>query len=302
MVNEAREAQRQEKPWWSGDTDVKIVRETWRKKAKDKPNHLTVGSLQRFPQENWSLTASSGKANDQRNRERVVLDLFSNFEEVDPAHSHHAPEWKVAVEVISTTDEGRPGEHLHAALPVRRERLPGPGSPSFSGWIPSSSRRGRCYSSPVTVVKTRHTKPPSQDRHEGRQERCVPTNHRRPDFACIVLLHGVSRCCVPFLSHALSQVHRRSDDDGSRKRGVPCGRLTLNLPDGEASFRSLDDNGDGADCVISFGETVQMLSHAGVDGALERCCGFLFLLQWRRVFFSCWRQHGWTCPQPHENR
>ena len=30
----------------------------------------------------------------------------------------------VAVDVISTIDEGRPGEHLHAALPVRREWLP----------------------------------------------------------------------------------------------------------------------------------------------------------------------------------
>ena len=50
----------------------------------------------------------------------------------DPADSHHAlaPEEQngrtqaqiVAVEVISTMDEGRPGEHLHAALDARRER------------------------------------------------------------------------------------------------------------------------------------------------------------------------------------
>ena len=32
-----------------------------------------------FPQENWSTTALSGTANDRRNRERFVLDLFSNF-------------------------------------------------------------------------------------------------------------------------------------------------------------------------------------------------------------------------------
>ena len=32
-----------------------------------------------FPQESWSTTALSGTANDRRNRERVVLDLFSNF-------------------------------------------------------------------------------------------------------------------------------------------------------------------------------------------------------------------------------
>ena len=55
--------------------------------------------------------------------------------------------------------------------------------------------------------------------------------------------------------------------------------LLLNLFDGKASFRSLDDNGDGADCVSSFDETAQMLSHAGVDGALERSCAFLFLLK-----------------------
>ena len=76
-----------------------------------------------------------------------------------------------------------------------------------------------------------------------------------------------------------------SDDDGNRKRGVPCRHLAgqffssclfWNLSDGEASFRS-HGNGDGADCVISFDETVQMLSHAGVDGALERSCGILLL-------------------------
>ena len=39
-----------------------------------------------------------------------------------------------------------------------------------------------------------------------------------------------------------------------------------------------NDNG-GADCVTSFDETVQMLSYAGVDGALERSCGFLSLLK-----------------------
>ena len=32
-----------------------------------------------FPQERWSTTALSGTANDRRNREHVVLDLFSNF-------------------------------------------------------------------------------------------------------------------------------------------------------------------------------------------------------------------------------
>ena len=55
--------------------------------------------------------------------------------------------------------------------------------------------------------------------------------------------------------------------------------LFWNLSDGEASLRSMEDNGDGADCVISFDETVQRLSRAGVDGAFERSCGFLFLLK-----------------------
>ena len=32
-----------------------------------------------IPQDNWSSTASSGKANDWRNRARVFLDLFSNL-------------------------------------------------------------------------------------------------------------------------------------------------------------------------------------------------------------------------------
>ena len=41
--------------------------------------NLTAGSLQRFHQDNWSSTASPGKANDWRSRERVVLDLFSNL-------------------------------------------------------------------------------------------------------------------------------------------------------------------------------------------------------------------------------
>ena len=137
-----------------------------------------------------------------------------------------------------------------------------------------------------------------------RQERRPPATHRRLEVVCSVphiaaVDSSPRRGVVPFfLSHTLSPVHRqgdlgdeadgmkgdtiklRSDDDGNRKRGVPCGHLArqssfsgclfLNLSDGEASF------GDGADCVSSFDETVQMLSHAG---ALEKGCGFLFLLK-----------------------
>ena len=63
----------------SRDTDAQIVRYTFFMGAKDKSNHLTAGSFQRFPQGYWSLIVSSGKANAQRNREHVVLDLFSNL-------------------------------------------------------------------------------------------------------------------------------------------------------------------------------------------------------------------------------
>ena len=54
--------------------DVQIVRCTWRKGAL-----LTAGSFQRFPQEDWSSTDSSGEVNDCENREHVVLNLFSNI-------------------------------------------------------------------------------------------------------------------------------------------------------------------------------------------------------------------------------
>ena len=43
---------------------------------------VCADSRQSFPQEKWSSAASSGKANDWRTRERVVLDLFSNLESV----------------------------------------------------------------------------------------------------------------------------------------------------------------------------------------------------------------------------
>ena len=49
-------------------------------RVKDKPNHLTAGSLFSFPQDSQSSTASSGKANDWRDREHVVLDWFSNLQ------------------------------------------------------------------------------------------------------------------------------------------------------------------------------------------------------------------------------
>ena len=48
----------------------------------------------------------------------------ARVERVPEEQSRGTQEQTVAVEVISTIDEGWPGEHLHAARPVRRERLP----------------------------------------------------------------------------------------------------------------------------------------------------------------------------------
>ena len=47
--------------------------------AKDKQNHPVADSLQRFSQVYWSSTSLSGQTIHLRNRECVVLDLFSNF-------------------------------------------------------------------------------------------------------------------------------------------------------------------------------------------------------------------------------
>ena len=78
MVNESWEAQRQENLGGVAILTCKSCDKSWRK-VTDKSNHLSAGSLRSVPQESWSLTASSGKANEQRNPEHVVLDLFSNF-------------------------------------------------------------------------------------------------------------------------------------------------------------------------------------------------------------------------------
>ena len=78
MVNESWEAQRQENLGGVAILTCKSCDTFWRK-VTDKSNHLSAGSLRSVPQESWSLTASSGKANEQRNPEHVVLDLFSNF-------------------------------------------------------------------------------------------------------------------------------------------------------------------------------------------------------------------------------
>ena len=62
----------------SRDTNAQIVRYTFfhGSDRQIEPSHGWFPPT--FPQDNWSLTALLGKANDWRNREHVVLDLFSN--------------------------------------------------------------------------------------------------------------------------------------------------------------------------------------------------------------------------------
>ena len=55
----------------SRDTNAQIVRYTNRT--------ISRLVLPMFLQESWRRTALSGRANDWRNREHVVLDLFSNL-------------------------------------------------------------------------------------------------------------------------------------------------------------------------------------------------------------------------------
>ena len=56
-----------------------IVPYIWVWKRKNKSDHLTADSFQRFPQDEWSSISSSCKANGWRYRERAVFDLFSNL-------------------------------------------------------------------------------------------------------------------------------------------------------------------------------------------------------------------------------
>ena len=161
-------------------------------------------------------------------------------------------------------------EQIVAVLPVHPERLPAgalqrglacdPGV-RLSCARPCRLRAvvGGCFTeaSFVTAVKTHQTKPPSQDRHEDRPEGRVLANHHRPDFACSALRHrGSSQSAVfPFLFHAQSRVHRkgdfgveadgmkgntiklRSDDGGSRKRGVSYGHLARHISQDRHFFK-----------------------------------------------------------------
>ena len=120
----------------------------------------------------------------------------------------------------------------------------------------------------MTADKTHQTKPPSQDRHENRQERRVPANHHRPDFACSVCPVGAaagvdvdssSRCGVVFLflffflcvpNHKSigrvtlamrgttgDTIKLRSDGDGSRKRGVSYGYFASQISQDSSFFQ-----------------------------------------------------------------
>ena len=63
----------------SRDTNAQIVRYTFfhGSERQIEPSHGWFPPT--FPHYNWSLTALLGKANDWKNREHVVLDLFSNL-------------------------------------------------------------------------------------------------------------------------------------------------------------------------------------------------------------------------------
>ena len=75
--------------WWaksgdtlveaSRDTNAQIVRYTFFQGSEKTSRTISRLVLPMFLQDNWSLTALLGKANDWRNREHVVLDLFSNL-------------------------------------------------------------------------------------------------------------------------------------------------------------------------------------------------------------------------------
>ena len=64
---------------YSRDTNAQIVRDTFFHGSERQIEPSQGWFPPTFLQDNWSLTASLGKANDWRNREHVVLDLFSNL-------------------------------------------------------------------------------------------------------------------------------------------------------------------------------------------------------------------------------
>ena len=64
---------------------MQIVRYAWREERKTNRTHFTAGSLHSFPQGNWSSTASSGQANDQRESETCCSGTILKLENgIDP--------------------------------------------------------------------------------------------------------------------------------------------------------------------------------------------------------------------------
>ena len=105
------------------------------------------------------------------------------------------------------------------------------------------------YDSPGVGVG-RQPEEPRNTRPTTTPSSCRATTMTAASEVCLVVISQDTSCKTVFFSSC----------------------LFWNLSDGEASFGPLDDNGGGADCVSSFYEAVQMLSCAGVDGALERDC------------------------------
>ena len=202
-----------------------------------------------------SRRAPTMRLSSQRNTSKIVT---SEWKRAPEEQSRGNREQIIAVEVMSTIDEGRPGEHQHAALRVRRERLPAGALQRGLACdlevrrshapIPSSSRRGRCCStqaSLVTAVRIRHMKPQarvSRVKLPCLSEVWLVTGETRSIFARSLSEESENDTggTVPLASSSVRRqgdlgdevdgikgdtIKLRSDDDGSRKRGVPCGHL-----------------------------------------------------------------------------
>ena len=116
MVNARWEGQSQETLQWRLQEILTrksfVILFSWERKIKSEPSHGWFPP--RFPQDNWSLTASSGKANDWRNREHVVLDLFSNWHCVESKGFFGEPLWGQVMNIhegkllVNWTDDDLP--------------------------------------------------------------------------------------------------------------------------------------------------------------------------------------------------
>ena len=208
-----------------------------------------------------------------------------------------------------------------------------PGSLSVSCLTPSSSRGGRWCSTEasfvilvkfVTLVKTCQTTLLSEDT-SNRSQASIPLQcvARAVDSLLVVVLRS------PFLPH----VHRKGDlgdevdgmkgdtiksfsnDDGSRKRGVPCGHLSRHISQDSLFFHSCLLKLSGGEASISVAgrqrrrcRLCEQLRRDGADAELCKCRWSTCAKQWIFVsfemrssgfcnFLTCWRKHGWMCPE-----